>query len=75
MDLFTFIVPLFILLFILKEFKQQNNKLPLFFKKFIKNYGTYLFIIIILYIGYLVNHYSSYKFNEGYKNDNEHKYH
>lgn len=71
MDLVTFIIPFFVLLFILKEYKQQTNKFSLFFKKFIKNYGIYLFIIIVLYIGYLVKKYSSYQFNEGFCNDND----
>jgi len=49
MDLFTILIPLVILYFLVSNYRKQKKPFKYFLKKFIRDYGTTLFIVLVLY--------------------------
>ena len=49
MNLFTIVIPLAVFIFIFTEYRGQKKPFLKFFKKFIRDYGTTLFIVLVLY--------------------------
>jgi GH25 family lysozyme M1 (1,4-beta-N-acetylmuramidase) len=65
MDLFTILVPLVILFFIVSNYRKQKKTFKYFAEKFIRDYGTTLFIVLAFYTYYQYIQYSSDNLIEG----------
>jgi hypothetical protein len=72
MNLFAIVIPLAVFFFIFTEYRGQKKKFPRFLKKLMNEYGLSLLCITILYVGYIINQYSSYNLIEGINEKEEH---